>query len=368
MCIFLMLRAPQRFTLSSSSAASDVYKRQVSTQSTWEQPILKDNETLKLGRSISVLDKKTDSKLSLEYYEPISIIGIGSLATIFLVERKDKDQFQVLKVIPKQSVRERIGDMKVRININEEQNCPFLVQVEGVLQTQKYLIFIQKYMSGGDLYTVLSKQGRLLETQALFYFCEILIALEAIHQEQRIYRDLKLENVLVAHDGHIALTDYGLSRLLSDSQEQNPFFGTPEYLAPELFTGDKHSKASDFWCLGILLYELLIGIPPFYSENQSTMYQAIVENDVLFPSSLSITENCKDIITQLLSKDPQQRLGFNNGVNQIKKHPWVSFVNWSDIVNKKLTPPLINQSQEISDNFDKEFLKINSIEAFENLK
>jgi len=174
-----------------------------------------------------------------------------------------------------------------------------------------------------------------------------------------IYRDLKPENILLDHSGHVCLTDFGLSKDLGpDNEDAHTFCGTPEYLAPEIVMNLGHGKAVDWWALGILLYELTVGIPPFYSQNVNEMYRKIQEAPLLFPPNLS--NSCKDLITKLLERDPKKRLGSSaNDYKDIQKHAFFKSIDWQKLYNKEIEAPYKPKVQGADDtsNFDDMFLK-----------
>merc|ERR1711994_394190 len=199
---------------------------------------------------------------------------------------------------------------------------PFLMHLRYAFQTEAKLYFVLDYYRGGELFFHLKKKRRFSEYQAQFFVAEVGMALGHLHSLDVVYRDLKPENILLDYSGHICLTDFGLSKDLStirrDSDDEEAlsfsFCGTPEYLAPEIVMSLGHGKAVDWWALGILLYELTVGIPPFYSQNVNEMYRYIKQAALRFPPKLS--KDCKTLITGLLKRNPKQRLG--SGANDWK--------------------------------------------------
>ena len=202
----------------------------------------------------------------------------------------------------------------------------------------------------------MNKVLRFSERVAKFYFAEILVALEYLHSNNIFYRDLKPENILLDEEGHIKLTDFGISRLnFSDKERSNSFCGSPEYMSPEMLAqGRIHGRSLDFYSLGALLFEMLTGLPPYFSENRDEMYRKIIHDGLEFPRYLSPT--VRSLISSLLTKDPAQRLGAKNGIQEIKDHPFCIDINWEDVVNKRLIPP-IKPSQKYS-NFDPEYTNL----------
>merc|ERR1712087_644848 len=184
----------------------------------------------------------------------------------------------------------------------------FLMHLRYAFQTEAKLYFVLDYYRGGELFFHLKKKRRFTEYQAMIFVAEVAMALGHLHSLDVIYRDLKPENILLDDRGHVCLTDFGLSKDLGpDDAEARTFCGTPEYLAPEIVMNKGHGKPVDWWSLGILLYELTVGIPPFYSQNVHEMYQYIKQAALRFPPKLSAP--CKTLITGLLKRNPKQRLG-----------------------------------------------------------
>eukprot|EP00178_Gracilaria_changii_P000286 TRINITY_DN10345_c0_g2_i1.p1 TRINITY_DN10345_c0_g2~~TRINITY_DN10345_c0_g2_i1.p1 ORF type:complete len:245 (+),score=36.91 TRINITY_DN10345_c0_g2_i1:359-1093(+) len=182
------------------------------------------------------------------------------------------------------------------------------------------------------------KKKKFSEERVQFYAAEILLALEALHAAGIIYRDLKPENILLTNEGHICLTDFGLCKegIMKEDDRTGTFCGTPEYLAPEVLKGKGYGKAVDWWSFGSLIYEMLTGLPPFYSQDVQEMYKKIMTDKLRFPSSMS--ENTVAILEALLTRDANERL---KEPAKIKQHPFFKSINWDDLAAKKTTPPYI---------------------------
>jgi len=236
---------------------------------------------------------------------------------------------------------------------------PFLMHLRYAFQTEAKLYFVLDYYRGGELFFHLKKKRRFSEHQAMIFVAEVGMALGHLHSLDVIYRDLKPENILLDHSGHVCLTDFGLSKDLGpDNEDAHTFCGTPEYLAPEIVMNLGHGKAVDWWALGILLYELTVGIPPFYSQNVNEMYRKIQEAPLLFPPNLS--NACKDLITKLLERDPKKRLGSSaNDYKDIQKHAFFKSIDWQKLYNKEIEAPYKPNVKGLDDtsNFDDMFLK-----------
>ena len=215
---------------------------------------------------------------------------------------------------------------------------PFIVRLYGTFQTSKYLGMLLEYAMGGELFTILRRQGKLNANVARFYAAEILLALEYLHSHQVVYRDLKPENILLDMAGHIKLTDFGFAKHLPVSDVTMTLCGTPEYLAPEIILGKGHGKAVDWWALGILIYEMVVGYPPFYDAHPFGIYEKILAGKLIFPDHVDTLT--RDLISRLLQADKCLRLGnLRNGATDIKMHPWFEGIHWDKLVGKLMTPP-----------------------------
>lgn len=209
------------------------------------------------------------------------------------------------------------------------------------------------FCPGGELFYHLHNLGRLAEDQARFYISEIVLGLEFLHGSDVIYRDLKPENILLDLDGHIKITDFGLSKQFIQKRDKSfSFCGSPEYMSPEMLKGQGHGREIDFYNLGALLYEMLTGLPPFYDSNRSRMYRNILQNELFVPNYIS--KAGKDLIYALLNKNPEQRLGFHQGTTDIKSHPWFKGISWNKVLNKKAIPPYRPNFRH--SNFDPEYM------------
>jgi len=192
-------------------------------------------------------------------------------------------------------------------------------------------------LNGGELFTYLRKDSKFSETRARIYCAEIIEAIDCLHKQGIIYRDLKPENVLLDSEGHIRITDFGLSKqYMEPGMKTKSFCGTPEYLAPEIITADGHWSAVDWWSLGALLYEMLCGRPPHYNRDRQLMLKNIVEIPISMKSYFS--PEASSLLTGLLERDPTKRIGCNparGGANELRNHPFFSEINWDDIRERK---------------------------------
>ena len=221
-----------------------------------------------------------------------------------------------------------------------------------------------KFVRGGELFMHLRKARNFAEDRAKFYSIIVAIALGHLHSKKIIYRDLKPENILMDEDGYICLTDFGLAKILEGNEQAFSFCGTPEYLAPEILEEKGHAFPVDWWALGILTYEMIVGFPPFYTGNSNNqkMYDLIKSKPVFFPDAkkhgISMSDNCKDFISKCLSKTPHDRLGSKNDITEILAHPWFKDINLEKLLARKIPcefkPKLSKDALDVS-NFDKMF-------------
>jgi serum/glucocorticoid-regulated kinase 2 len=213
------------------------------------------------------------------------------------------------------------------------------------------------FLSGGELFQHLRKFRTFSEEKVRFYGAQIALALEYLHKKGIVYRDLKPENILMDDQGYLKLADFGMAKKLGDNEKAMSFCGTPEYLAPEIIKMEGHDKMADWWSFGILLFEMLCGLPPFYVENLDKMYEMIQNSAVKFPKRINLSEDAKDIIIKLLEKNPKKRLGYQKGIEEIKKHPFFAKIDFNLIEQKKVKAPFIPEVENDTDvqNFDEEF-------------
>jgi protein-serine/threonine kinase len=219
---------------------------------------------------------------------------------------------------------------------------------------------VLEYCPGGELFFHLSRAGRFSEGRCRFYASEILLAIEYLHRLNIIYRDLKPENILLDSDGHVKLTDFGLSKEgIQDNFSAKSMCGTPEYLAPEILNKAGHGKAVDWYSLGALMYEMLTGLPPFYTRDREKLFERIRRGELAYPSY--ITPVTKSLLQHLLEGDPLKRLGAGVGDgDEVKAHPFFSGIEWVAIQQRRVTPPFKPQVSQTGDvkYFEKEFLDL----------
>ena len=286
-------------------------------------------------------------KLSVDDFELLKVIGKGSFGKVMQVRKKSSNKIYAMKILKKDILlkRRQILHTKTERKILEEIHNPFITGLKYAFQTSTKLYLVMEYFAGGELFFHLKQCGKFTEDRAKFYAAEIMLAIECLHSKCIVYRDLKPENVLLDHDGHIRLTDFGLakdgvSNIDCDTDVCHPtrtFCGTPEYLAPEMIARLPYGLCVDWWSLGTLLYEMLTGLPPFYDSNLHIMYEKIVRSKLHIPSYL--TPSCQSLLQGLLERDPKKRLGYAHDGADLRSHPWFSNINWDAMMLKQISVP-----------------------------
>ena len=297
--------------------------------------------------------------MSLGHFDPVKVIGKGGFSRVVEVRKRDTGAIYAVKIMNKAFLlrEDKASQILSEREILAKSTHPFIIKLHWAFQTvtstqQTDLFLVLDFCPGGELFFHLRNLGRLTEEQARFYFSEILLGLDYLHQRDILYRDLKPENVLLDLDGHIKLTDFGLSKSAVTRQGVcYSFCGSPEYMSPEMLRQEGHGRGVDHYSLGALLYEMLTGLPPFYEKNRAAMYHAIQNDPLKLPNFLS--KNARSLLSGLLQKDPKLRLGSVGGFEEIKSHPWCSSINWSRIYQRKKSPPFI-PNLHLS-NFDPEY-------------
>lgn len=283
--------------------------------------------------------------------DPIRLLGEGTFGTVVLVRERSTQEFFAIKVMNKsQLVHEAQLDNIIveRQVLREAGPHPFIVECLSGFQTGQAVVLVLEYLPGGDLYDLLKKHGCLSEDDTRFYLSEIVVALAELHRHNFVFRDLKLENILVDTQGHCRLTDFGLAgKVMWSAAGETPIFdisGTAIYQAPEMLDGKGHGRVVDWWALGVLAYVMLSGRPPFAGDSREALYDKIsseplnLDNDERLGDVSAVT---KDLIMCLLDKDPTTRLGSGGtDARGVQSHPFFNGVDWTAVSNAELTPPL----------------------------
>jgi len=297
----------------------------------------------------------------------------GTFGQVYQVRKKDTQRIYAMKVlskkviVQKKEVAHTVGERNILVR-TAMADSPFIVGLKFSFQTPTDLYLVTDYMSGGELFWHLQKEGRFHEGRAKFYIAELILALQHLHQHDIVYRDLKPENILLDANGHIALCDFGLSKAnLTKNDTTNTFCGTTEYLAPEVLLDEQgYTKMVDFWSLGVLVFEMCCGWSPFYAEDTQQMYKNIAFGKVRFPRDALSTEG-RNFVKGLLNRNPKHRLGAIDDAEELKAHPFFADINWVALTKKNVVPPFKPKLKSVLDtsNFDPEFT--NALQNSESL-
>eukprot|EP00063_Salmo_salar_P027953 XP_014002788.1 PREDICTED: protein kinase C zeta type-like isoform X3 [Salmo salar] len=306
--------------------------------------------------------------LGLGDFDLIRVIGRGSYAKVLLVRLKKNEQIYAMKVVKKELVHddEDIDWVQTEKHVFEQASTnPFLVGLHSCFQTESRLFLVIEYVNGGDLMFHMQRQRKLPEEHARFYAAEICIALNFLHEKGIIYRDLKLDNVLLDHEGHIKLTDYGMCKEgIRPGDTTSTFCGTPNYIGPEILRGEDYGFSVDWWALGVLMFEMMAGRSPFdiITDNpdmntEEYLFQVILEKTIRIPRSLSV--KAASVLKGFLNKDPKERLGcqVQTGFADIKSHTFFRSIDWDQLEKKQMAPPFKPQITDDYglENFDTQF-------------
>eukprot|EP00922_Rhytidocystis_sp_ex-Travisia-forbesii_P020915 GHVS01030713.1.p1 GENE.GHVS01030713.1~~GHVS01030713.1.p1 ORF type:complete len:559 (-),score=115.69 GHVS01030713.1:207-1883(-) len=316
------------------------------------------------------------------------VIGVGGFSTVVRVRRHSTGRLYAMKVIEKGKVlcdRAKVRRMFTEREVMCSVTSPFVVRMYWACHTKHRLYLINELCPGGDLFYHIRAAKQFSESVAKYFFSQILLGLEALHQRGVLYRDLKSENLLLSLDGTVKLADFGLAKMdiYGDSARSFSFCGSPEYLSPEMLLGEGHGRSLDLYSLGCLLYEMLVGIPPYFSVNRNRMYLRVLQPNLLFPHRLGLGWEVRDLITQLVDPNPTHRIGVTRdlavekrgrndgwnlwfggqveamkeahvhkrkekewreevreGFDEIRNHPWLRDVDWKKMAKMEIRSPL----------------------------
>ena len=261
-----------------------------------------------------------------------------------------------MKILKKSDIikQKQVDHVYSEFNILSMLKHPFIVQLLGFnFEDPKYIYFILEYIQGGELFTLLRTKGSFPVPQTKFYIAHIITIFEYLHSKNIVYRDLKPENILINKNGYLKLTDFGFAKQL-ENEKTYTLCGTPEYLAPEIILNKGHGKAVDWWTLGILLYEMLVGIDPFSDDDPMKTYQKILKGKINFPKT--IDKDAKSLIKHLLTQDTSKRFGcLKNGVKDILNHRFFEGFDWKNFVYLTMPAPFKPdvKSDDDTSNFEK---------------
>lgn len=290
-------------------------------------------------------------EIRFESFQLLERLGKGSFGEVFKAALKktltmENHKIYALKAMKKSKI---IGNNQLKYvisewNIMKTLSNPFVVSLYYAFQTPKYLYLAIEYCGGRDLAWHLDKKGHFEERIAKLWIAEVLLAIEYLHSKNIVYRDLKPSNVMVALDGHIKLTDFGLAKEGVVGMEfVNTFWGSPAYLAPELIKSKKFNKASDIYQIGVLFFELLTGRPPFYKSSRESLFEWI-KNSYNLEVPPHVSQTAIDLLGRLLNKIPSKRIGVNS-LDEVKNHDFFNDVDWEQLVQRNPSDGIFTEAE-----------------------
>ncbi|XP_048043773.1 serine/threonine-protein kinase N2 isoform X2 [Megalobrama amblycephala] len=325
-----------------------------------------DRQVLK-GRPVSQPTPRRKEGMQMEDFNCISVLGRGHFGKVLLAEFKRTGKLYAIKALKKGDVvtRDEVDSLMCEKRIFETINVsrhPFLVNLYGCFQTPDHVCFVMEYSPGGDLMTHIHN-SIFSERQTRFYSACVLLGLEFLHQNRIVYRDLKLDNLLMDSDGFVRIADFGLCKEgMGHGDRTSTFCGTPEFLAPEVLTDSTYTRAVDWWGLGVLIYEMLVGESPFPGDDEEEVFDSIVNDEVRYPRFLS--PESVSVVQKLLQKNPEKRLGAGDqDANEVKKHRFFQGIDWEALLAKRVKPPFLPSIKAPADvsNFDEEFTRLKPV-------
>jgi len=275
---------------------------------------------------------RSEEPCPLHCYSLMRTIGTGSFARVRVAVEKSTNEVVVIKIISKSMAlkRNQLVHVKEEHRLLESLRHPFLVGLKSAFQDQFFLYLVLEYVQGGDLYSLLAKNGSIEAHDAKLYASEVVCALSYLHSKNIAYRDLKPENLLLTSTGHIKLTDFGLAKEVRE--RTYTLCGTPQYLSPEMITREGHDERCDWWAVGVLMYEMLVGSPPFEADSPYSLYERILTEEAQYP--IGLPREVRALIATLLIKDQSKRAS----ERQIKGSAYFAGVSWDQVEQCTVQP------------------------------
>ncbi|XP_075168103.1 serine/threonine-protein kinase N isoform X2 [Haematobia irritans] len=299
--------------------------------------------------------------LSMDNFRMLSVLGRGHFGKVILCQLRTNNQYYAIKALKKGDIiaRDEVESLLSEKRIFEVANAmrhPFLVNLYACFQTDQHVCFVMEYAAGGDLMMHIHTDV-FTEPRAVFYAACVVLGLQYLHENKIIYRDLKLDNLLLDTDGYVKIADFGLCKEgMGFGDRTGTFCGTPEFLAPEVLTETSYTRAVDWWGLGVLIFEMLVGESPFPGDDEEEVFDSIVNDEVRYPRFLSLEAIA--IMRRLLRKNPERRLGSSErDAEDVKKQAFFRSIVWDDLLLRKVKPPFVPTITHLEDvsNFDEEF-------------
>ena len=296
--------------------------------------------SVSLDQNPKDLVMKKPGKIDISNYEMLKGLGEGAFGKVYLTRHKAQGTYWAFKQLKKNEIikSHQVDHLKNECFILYSLEHPFIVRMDSFSQDKRYIFIIMEFVSGGELFKYLRRVGKFNKIQAAFYGAQVAMIWEYIHSLNVIYRDLKPENLLIDKTGYLKLADFGFAKIVPT--RTYTLCGTPEYLAPEVILNKGHGKAVDWWTLGVLIYEMLVGIDPFNDPDPMAMYQNILKGVLKFPKH--VDSDSKSIIKHLLESDLSKRYGnLKNQAQDVKDHRFFDHINWKSLYDRTLQAPYV---------------------------
>eukprot|EP00029_Vermamoeba_vermiformis_P007102 TRINITY_DN2973_c0_g1_i1.p1 TRINITY_DN2973_c0_g1~~TRINITY_DN2973_c0_g1_i1.p1 ORF type:complete len:908 (-),score=191.34 TRINITY_DN2973_c0_g1_i1:53-2776(-) len=324
-------------TLQNTLASTMMYQFNLKKETRKQQQLKKNRKR----RSTIASGPPPTANLSLADFDFLQVLGTGTFGRVRLCMYKATRQYYCMKILRKQTIYryKQMEHIKNEKNILKDLKHQGIVQLFSTFNDEQNLYLLMEYVPGGELFLYIRKYGKLDERTVKFFAAELVLILEHLHEMSIVYRDLKPENILLDERGHIKLTDFGFSKVVTDRTWT--MCGTPDYLAPEVISGRGHNAAVDWWSLGVLIFEMLAGYPPFTDNSTLVLFEKIRNADSL-PLPQHFSRSAQDLIRKLLTIDPSRRLGSSiHGALDIKLHEWFADISWTEIEMRDMLGPIV---------------------------
>uniref|UniRef100_A0A3B5LT50 non-specific serine/threonine protein kinase n=1 Tax=Xiphophorus couchianus TaxID=32473 RepID=A0A3B5LT50_9TELE len=310
----------------------------------WAEAIQMVAESLAKQEEEGILCSPTSQiENTMNDFDYLKLLGKGTFGKVILVREKASGTYYAMKILKKEVIiaKDEVAHTLTESRVLKNTRHPFLTSLKYSFQTKDRLCFVMEYVNGGELFFHLSRERVFSEDRTRFYGAEIVSALDYLHSAKIVYRDLKLENLMLDKDGHIKITDFGLCKEgITDTATMKTFCGTPEYLAPEVLEDNDYGRAVDWWGLGVVTYEMMCGRLPFYNQDHEKLFELILMEEIKFPRTLSA--DAKSLLSGLLIKDPNKRLGGGpDDAKEIMRHSFFGTIDWQDVYDKKVSTAFI---------------------------
>ena len=294
----------------------------------------------KINTDIIFCNVKNLNNISFNDFNIIKIIGRGNISKIFLVQHKNNNNFYALKTISKEII-ENNSSFKSKLKIIQNLNHPFLININCCFETNNRVYFVLPYIQGERLSHYIQIKKNINEEKVKFYGASLILILEYLHKNEITSRDFTPNNIIIGQDGYIKLTPFNIETAFEIKKEVQEKIGLNEYNSPEILSNieKEELKGSDWWNLGVIIFEMIYGIPPFYIDDENKLKDFINKTDLIFPRNFSLSESIKDLIKKLLKKKYKERLGYNKGAEELKKHEFFKGFNFDNLFERKIESP-----------------------------